>query len=142
VAAPRKDDAATVAKWLATPEDERGATAALGARMVAGEWTGPTEADALGVSHSMTTQAAKRLEAAGYRVERKRGLGSRVKAGRAKAASKAAPVRAEVAGVTHPPLGATLTVRALAFDAEGQLVMSLSNGTGAWTARITGHVGA
>jgi hypothetical protein len=46
----------------------------------------------------------------------------------------------ESAGVTHPQLGSTLTVRALVIESDGSLVMQLSNGTSSWACSIVAHV--
>lgn len=49
-------------------------------------------------------------------------------------------VEVERAGVTHPNLGETLTVRGLVLDPGGDLVMYLSNGSTSWQVRVVGHV--
>jgi hypothetical protein len=142
----RKYAPATVARWQAQPDS--GPSAVLGTRMLAGEWTSARDAEALGVSQSMANQVRATLVAAGYTLEtRPRPEGGNGKEHRVKAVpgpkrgARSKAVRAEQAGATHPQLGATLTVRALALDERGGLVVHLSNGHGAaWTAQITGHV--
>jgi hypothetical protein len=101
--------------------------------------------DALGVSGSILGQVISVLRQAGYKIERDHMGGGRfrfrVKTGHTPAARRSTRVAREDAGVTHPQLGATLTVRALALDERGDLTVHLSNGHHAWTATITGHVG-
>ena len=149
-----KKPADTVDYWRKNPDS---ASATLGLRMLAGEWTQVDDVPA-GKSVSLLGQAVGVLRAAGYDVEQQRaptGGGNR-KAFRVRQVGErrrmgvlgpprgrmpSAPVVVENAGTTHPQLGAKLTVRALALDERGGLVVHLSNGHGgAWTARITGHV--
>jgi len=149
-----KNPADTVEHWHKYPES---AAATLGLRMLAGEWTQVDDVPD-GKSGSLLGQTVGILRAAGYDVEqmrastghanrkafRVRQVGERRRMGvlgppRGRVAST--PVAVEDAGKTHPGLGAKLTVRALALDDRGQLVVHLSNGHGAaWVARITGHV--
>ena len=149
-----KNPADTVEYWKKFPNS---AAAGLGLRMLSGEWTQVDDVPA-GKSKSLLGQTVAVLRASGYDVEqqpastgggnrrafRVRQVGERRRTGllgppRGRVAR--APVAVENAGTTHPQLGATLTVRALALDERGGLVVHLSNGHGgAWTARITGHV--
>lgn len=134
--------AQTVARWQAQPD--RGPTAVLGARMLAGEWVGSADAVALGAAQTVANQVRTTLKAAGYKLESQSAGPAGRKAYRVKAARKAPTrrhVAAEAEGTTYPALGAHLTVRALALDEGGNLVVHLSNGTGAaWAAHLTGHV--
>jgi hypothetical protein len=133
--------AATVERWQRKPGTSTASV--FGSRMLRGEWVTAAELEESGASASNLSQITKTLKTAGYKVEHETMPGTngamrfRVKA---KAARKAA-VEREDAGVTHPQLGAVLTVRALALDERGELVVHLSNGKAAWTATITGHVG-
>ena len=137
-------------------------TGILGARLMLGETLTATDARALGIIGGNLGHAARTLELAGWKIERA-DIGGNAKSFRVSKAPADAPavtpppaqpantpnrsggtrrnVRAEQAGETHPALGAKLTVRALALDERGRLVVHLSNGTGAaWQAMITGHV--
>jgi hypothetical protein len=117
--------------------------------MLAGQWVSTEDARAIGAAPTIVTQVHQRLTAAGYAVEvgtredaaSRNAKQYRVKAGRRAPAQRSTRVAREDAGVTHPQLGATLTVRALALDERGALTVHLSNGHHAWTATITGHVG-
>jgi hypothetical protein len=152
-----KNPAATVEYWNKNPDS---VVAVLGLRMLAGEWTQADDVPA-GRSKSLLGQTVGVLRAAGYDVEtmraptgggnrrafRVRQVGERKTGARAgllgppRGRVASAPVAVENAGTTHPQLGAKLTVRALALDDRGHLVVHLSNGHGAaWAARITGHV--
>jgi hypothetical protein len=133
------DAEATVARWRTDPE--RSNVAMVGARILSGEWTTAAwVVNEVGAAASTLSQVAATLRAAGYKVETQ-SAGGNAKAYRVKAAKRRATVTAEHAGITHPQLGAVLTVRALALDEGGNLVVHLSNGSHAWTAAITGHVG-
>jgi hypothetical protein len=142
---------ATVKRWRADPE--RSGAARIGTRLLAGEQVGQSGAADAGVSPGMVGNVVRTLQTAGFTVEAERAGNAklwRVTAEpggrRARGAAVEPPsgrsrkVRGEVAGVTHPPLGATLLVRALALDERGDLLVHLSNGAGAWSARIVGHV--
>jgi hypothetical protein len=140
---PNTQAAQTVARWQAQPD--RGPTAVLGARMLAGEWVGSADAIALGSSGTVANQVRTTLKAAGYKLESQSAGPAGRKAYRVKpggpAKQQRRPVATEAEGTTYPALGAHLTVRALALDEGGNLVVHLSNGTGAaWAARLTGHV--
>jgi isoaspartyl peptidase/L-asparaginase-like protein (Ntn-hydrolase superfamily) len=133
--------ARTVAKWQAKPEATMASR--LGSAIMAGEWTDVHSARAIGAKSSNLNQVVDVLRAAGIALAtQNRSHGA--KAYRAKAARGASTKRtvvAEQAGLTHPHLGAVLTVRALALDEDGELVMQVSNGTGGWLVKVTGHVG-
>ena len=138
--------AATVRRWQKKPTGSN--TARLGTAMLAGQWTSAKDAVGLGASGSIAGQARMVLVAAGYELETQptgpygvKGYRVAGRDGRGLKARRTAAVATEAAGTTHPALGAHLTVRALALDADGQLVVHLSNGNGsAWTAHLTGHV--
>lgn len=147
MAGPQRDAAGTVERWQAGGPGSNSKTAALGNRMMAGEWIGAPESAAMDCSPAMLHQTRAILMDAGYEIERQPMPGSngyryRVKGSPGRAAL-VAPVAAEgEGGAAVPPLGARLTVRALSLDERGRLVVHLSNGQGgAWTAQITGHVG-
>jgi hypothetical protein len=133
--------AKVIAKWQADPTASMAAQ--LGAAIMAGEWTGTDEARAIGAHSSNLNQVVAVLRAAGIALAmQKRAYGA--KAYRAKTTGgpgTRTKVVAEHAGLTHPHLGAVLTVRALALDEDGELVMQVSNGTGGWLVKVTGHVG-
>jgi hypothetical protein len=137
MAGTKNDAARTVELWQENPE--RSITAALGVRMLAGDWVTSEDAVELGGSPTLVTQAHQTLTAAGYSVE-VGNRGGNARQYRVKAARRKARVEREDAGVTHPQLGAVLTVRALALDERGNLIVHLSNGNKAWAATITGHV--
>ena len=154
-----KDKAAakrSVARWA---EAATSGTAILGARLMLGETLTAADAKRLGIIGGNIGHAVTTLELAGFTVERKPLAGSaNAKSYRVSKAPADAPevkpppatptaparrasVKHEAAGATHPQLGAKLTVRALALDERGKLVVQLSNGSGsAWLAQITGHV--
>jgi hypothetical protein len=133
------DAEATVRRWQENPE--RSNSAIIGGRILSGEWTTAEWVGAeVGVSHSMLSQVVTTLRAAGFKVEEKRTGTGNAKQYRVRTAKRRAKVDAEHAGITHPQLGAVLTVRALALDEGGNLVVHLTNGHAAWTAAITGHV--
>ena len=128
----------TIERWRDQPDGS--ATAVLGLRMLAGEWITSADATELGASTSLVGSVCKQLRKAGYTVAAK-SAGGNARAFRVAAKGARRKTTAEAEGVTYPALGAHLTVRALALDDGGNLVVQLSNGTGAaWTARITGHV--
>lgn len=128
-----------VARWQAEPD--RSVTAQLGVRMLAGEWTTAADAAELGGSTALMGTVVKALKNAGYTVD-VASAGGNAKRYRVKPTrGRAKRVGVEHAGTSHPQLGAVLTVRALALDEAGQLVVQLSNGNGSgWLAQITGHV--
>lgn len=148
-----------IGKWAT---EATSGTAILGARLMLGDTLTAADAVAVGVIGGNLGHAARTLELAGWKIERA-DIGGNAKSFRVSKAPADAPtvtpppaqpantpnrsggtrrnVRAEQAGETHPALGAKLTVRALALDERGRLVVHLSNGTGAaWQAMITGHV--
>ena len=142
MATPTADNAAaTVKRWQRNAEAPTSHTAVLGLRMLAGEWTSSADAIEGGASGGLVTQVCTVLRAAGYTVQ-EQARGGNGKAFRIKPTrGQAKAVRREQAGTSHPQLGAVLTVRALALDEGGALVVHLSNGNGsAWLAQITGHV--
>jgi len=133
-----KDPKATIAYWERHPESFAARTYA---RMVAGEWVTSADAVAEGINGSNVSQVVAVLHKAGLPVETKSAGYSNAKTYRLRP-RRGTRVDREVQGVTHPALGAVLTVRALALDAAGDLTVHLSNGNGAgWVATITGHVG-
>jgi hypothetical protein len=129
--------------WQRDPD--RSDTARAGLRMLAGEWM---TSDAADMTRSSFSQTVLALRKAGYTVESQsagsHGLKAyRVKPKRATAARSNGHVPREVDGVTYPRLGATLTVRALVLGDDGALVVQLTDAAGgAWSATVTGHVGA
>jgi hypothetical protein len=125
--------------WRANPDKSNMAT--LGAAMLGGKWTGRHDAEALGVSTSVVGQAVAKLRTAGYNVETQpagpNGLTAYRVGGEAATSNGHGPTP------THPPVGAKVTVRAVALGARGALVVHLSDGNGnAWAATITGYVDA
>lgn len=134
-----KDPKQTVELWLADPN--RSQTASFGANMLRGEWLSSEDAEAIGSSGAVLGQVRRTLREAGYKLIERPAGPSGLKAytvRQPRGTSK--QVTHERAGDTHPQLGATLTVSALAL-VDGELVMSLSNGTGAWMVKVTGQVG-
>jgi hypothetical protein len=147
--ADKQSAAAAVKRWRADPE--RSGAARIGTRLLAGEVVGASGADDAGVSPGMVGQVVRTLQTAGFTVEAERRGNAKLwhvtaEPGGRRVSATSSPsgrtrkVRGEVAGITHPPLGAKLLVRALALDERGNLLVHLSNGAGAWSARIVGHV--
>jgi hypothetical protein len=143
MAGPQRDAAGTVERWQAGGPGSNSKTAAIGNRMLAGEWIGAPEIADMDCSPAMLHQTRSILMDAGYQIDRQPMPGSNGFRYRVTGSpGQAPPVAAESEGAAVPPLGARLTVRALSLDERGRLVVHLSNGQGgAWTAQITGHVG-
>ena len=139
---------ATADKWRNNPNG--GATAALGAAILGGQWTSRNDAEAAGVATSVVGQVVAQLRTAGYDVETKVDGPYGLKAYRvatAEAASTKGVRRTDIDDgrhdptPTHPPVGAKVVVKAVALGARGALVVHLSDGNGnAWAATITGYV--
>jgi hypothetical protein len=126
-----------VENWRAKPD--RSVTSQIGSSLLNGEWLTSHDVDEQwgGASNSMLAQVVSTLRLAGeHVVERDAGPNGL----HAYSVSSSQLVQRESAGVTHPQLGAVLTVRALVLDESGDLIVSLSNGSQAWSAKITGHV--
>ena len=131
--------AMTVRRWQQGAESH---TADMGRRMLAGEWIGRDEVEP--GAATMLSQVVAKLRLAGFKVAERRTPGatdSRLKQWQVNP-DLHAPVRVEreAAGLTHPELGAVLTVRALAMTDDGELAMTLSNGSQSWSAVITAHL--
>lgn len=130
--------AMTVRKWQQGAESK---SADIGRRMLAGEWIGRGDVDSA-TEATLLSQVAQKLRLAGFKIAERRtpdATDSRLKQWRV---SPDAPVKVEreTAGLTHPELGAVLTVRALAMTDDGELAMTLSNGSQSWSAVITAHL--
>ena len=139
--------AADPSSWLENPDGSK--SAAIGARMMRGEWTTGQDVVAMGANQSMAHQVRGRLKKAGYRLESKSAGPAGLKAYRVRpgkvahenGAGRDRVAHPGAAAETYPSLGATLVVRALAMTDAG-VVVHLSDGNGgAWSAAITGHVG-
>lgn len=130
-----------IERWRANPD---GPTAALGLRVLGGEWTTSVDAEQMGISGSNLSQIIGAIRDEGYKVEVK-SAGGNARAYRVAKVTKARkngsrPIKRETAGVTHPSLGDRLTVRGL-FLVDGELVLQLvGEQGGAWQAIISGHV--
>jgi hypothetical protein len=153
-------------RWQNQPETETSISAQIARRLWAGETISPMAMQAdYHTTASLTGVIVRDLRQVGWQIEttREPGRGNavtyqvtgrgqplpdRVK-GRAKPAARAvrqpptrevAP-RAEPRAAAYPPLGASLSVRALALTDAG-VILQLSDGNGsAWQCTITGHVG-
>ena len=133
-----KDPKQTVELWLADPN--RSLTATMGAGMLRGQWLSSVDAEELGSSGAVLGQVRRTLKEMATSCSSATPGPADDGLHRQATPQGLKTVTREQAGDTHPHLGATLTVQALAL-VDGELVMSLSNGTGSWMVKVTGQVG-
>lgn len=131
--------------WQKRGFDSGSATTQIGLLLLEGKWLSREDVEAMRIGPANLGHAVKILRAAGYTVKtRPAGRYGRLAFAinmRGRKGSKGTKtVEHEQSGDTHPALGSTLTVRALAFNEHNELVMSLSNGHGSWLVKITGQV--
>ena len=129
---------ALVSKWASDPDASKASR--IAAALMSGEWlTAAETAERFECASSMLSQGVQIMRRAGLNVvSRPAGTSGLMSysVDSSRPARRSKRVDDEQAGVTHPNLGAVLTVRALVLDSQGDLVMQLSNGKGSCAVKV------